>query len=279
MSTYKSFAVAGVGVIGQPIVEALLASKVSVVALTRSSSRDNLPNGAKAATVDYSDVQGIAKALKDHKVEVLISTLSSTALGPEQISLADAAKEAGVKLFVPSEFGVPTIGRREGMFGLKAGLIDQLQKHGIPTIRIFNGWFTDGILVLTGYSANKKVSIVGKGDTPISFTSRADIAGFLAHVLTTYPPEKLDDKVFRIEGDRATLLELAVYLKAEVEFVDEVPGPRGPAITYMQRLLETGAGSTGWDPISNEEGSEKAGSGNAWWVGHRWQRIPDVVKV
>lgn len=56
--------------------------------------------------------------------------------------------------------------------------------------------------------ANGKATIVGKGDSPISFTSRRDIGRFVAHALTQFPTEKLANQTLRIEGDRKTFNEV-----------------------------------------------------------------------
>jgi hypothetical protein len=52
-------------------------------------------------------------------VEVLISAVAYGAL-PSQSTIADASKEAGVKLFVPSEFGLPTEGGKGGHLVIKS---------------------------------------------------------------------------------------------------------------------------------------------------------------
>jgi hypothetical protein len=54
-------------------------------------------------------------------------------------------KEAGVKLFVPSEFGGVTEGETEGMFGQKASIRDQLKAVRIPYALIYTGPFADYI--------------------------------------------------------------------------------------------------------------------------------------
>ena len=54
-------------------------------------------------------------------MEVVISALAFGAL-PAQRTIADAAKEAGVKLFVPSEYGMPTEGGKEGVTVIKSGV-------------------------------------------------------------------------------------------------------------------------------------------------------------
>jgi hypothetical protein len=94
----------------------------SVVVLARPSSTSissPLLEGAKIVTVDYTDVKAVASVLREHKVEVLVSALAYGAL-PSQSPIADAAKEAGVNLFVPSEFGLPTEGGKGGHLVIKS---------------------------------------------------------------------------------------------------------------------------------------------------------------
>jgi uncharacterized protein YbjT (DUF2867 family) len=93
-------------------------------------------------TVDYSNKESIKKALTG--VDVVISTLPGTALDV-QPGIAEAAKEAGVKLFVPSEFGGPTEGATEGLFGAKANIQERLKAIGIPYALFYTGPFADFI--------------------------------------------------------------------------------------------------------------------------------------
>ncbi|KAJ7678477.1 hypothetical protein B0H17DRAFT_1206718 [Mycena rosella] len=79
MSTYKSFAVVGGGLIGLPIVNALVAQNISVVLLSR-------PEGSTKT---------------EHKVDVVLSTVTTMAAAA-QTSLVEAARLTGVKLFAPS---------------------------------------------------------------------------------------------------------------------------------------------------------------------------------
>lgn len=113
MSTYKSFAVVGGGKLGMPIVKALAAQNVAVVLLSRSgldaAKAESLPAGVKVATVDTADAAAVAAVFEQYKVEVVISTITTAAVGAQAI-LVDAAKSAGVKLFAPSEFGMSTEG-------------------------------------------------------------------------------------------------------------------------------------------------------------------------
>ena len=61
-----------------------------------------LPKEVAHAGVDYDDVDGTTAVLREHKVEVVVFPGSGIL---QQVPLADAAKAAGVQLFVPSEYG------------------------------------------------------------------------------------------------------------------------------------------------------------------------------
>ncbi|KIK47984.1 hypothetical protein CY34DRAFT_798846 [Suillus luteus UH-Slu-Lm8-n1] len=166
MSLYTSFAVAGAGpTIGGRIVKALVERGASVVVLARPSSTsisNPLLEGAKIVTADYADVKAVASVLREHKVEVLVSALAYGAL-PSQSPIADAAKEAGVNLFVPSEFGLPTEGGKGGHLVIKSQFADYLKSLGIPSLRFYTGLFMEFIPQFTGVETGKFL-ILGKGD-------------------------------------------------------------------------------------------------------------------
>ncbi|KAH9978227.1 hypothetical protein BGW80DRAFT_1443345 [Lactifluus volemus] len=111
MSGYKNFAIVGTGMTGSFIVRQLLKYKATgtvneVVVLTREwqGFKATVDDDAKTIPVDHSNKQSIKDALATSSVDVVIYTVSSSCLGL-QTRIAEAAKDAGVKLFVPSEFG------------------------------------------------------------------------------------------------------------------------------------------------------------------------------
>lgn len=138
MSSYKSFAVIGAGALGSTIVAAFAAQNLPVVVLARpgSKSTDKLPAGTKLATVDTSDAAAVAAVFKEHTVDVVLSTVTGYAIGAQK-SLIEAAKAANIKLFVPSEYGVPTEGLNEGIWAEKNQIAEQLKSAGIPSLRIY----------------------------------------------------------------------------------------------------------------------------------------------
>ncbi|EGO02740.1 hypothetical protein SERLA73DRAFT_176089 [Serpula lacrymans var. lacrymans S7.3] len=280
---YKSFAVVGAGpTLGVLIVSALLARNVPVIVLIRPSSTRELPAGAQVVPVDYTDVSAVASALRDHNVDVLVSTLAFAGLSA-QTPLADAAKEAGVKLFVPSEFGTPTEGGTEGILLLKSQLAAYLKSIALPCARVYNGVFSEFVPFIAAIHETKKFLIVGKGNTPISYTGVEDVAGFTAHVLTTLSPSKLQDVTFRLQGQRGTMSEIAKLYDgvAPVEYVDAIPSevPAAQVREYLQTKFETGIASSGWDLVAGREGEEAAGSSNALWEGHQWKTVKEVLNI
>lgn len=48
--------------------------------------------------------------------------------------------------------------------------------------------------------------ISGSGDAPITFTARSDVVRFIAHTLVHLPAHELNNRVFRIEGERTVRL-------------------------------------------------------------------------
>ncbi|KAH7099988.1 NAD(P)-binding protein [Auriculariales sp. MPI-PUGE-AT-0066] len=206
--TYSTFAVAGgAGGLGSFITKALVSQGAQVVVLTRSHDTV-VASGAIAKVVDYADPASLSATLQG--VEVVVSTLSRAGIA-QQPALADAAKAVGVKLFVPSEFGNPTVGKTpESLHYNKAALHQHLRKIELPYTLYFTGFFSDyDFIPPLGFDiANKTITIVGTGTVPISFTTRSDIADFVAYTLTHLPSTKLENAVLGMEGERRTLVSL-----------------------------------------------------------------------
>jgi len=217
MSGFKKFAIVGAGNIGAFIVEELLKQKTAgaiddVTIVTRPESRDKEQNKAFAArgvhirAAEYTDVPALTSALTG--THVVISTISFMAIDA-QVHIAQAAKAAGASLFLPSEFGGQT-DSQQGLFGAKGGLHAKLREVGPPQLLVYTGPFADssfeGFVNLDVKSG--KVAVGGDGKAPISWTSRTDIARFLAHVLTNTPASRLQNQVLRLEGDRVSFNEI-----------------------------------------------------------------------
>ncbi|KAG6903358.1 hypothetical protein C0995_013111 [Termitomyces sp. Mi166 len=259
MSRYSSFAVVGTGYFSLPIIKALLQQKASVLVLTRSLPKSELPEGVKAMELKHTDIASIAWALQQNHIEVVISTINADDLA-FQNSIAEVSKGAGVKLFLPSDFGIPTQESTQD----SCAAMDKSTKM-IPD--------------LVGSKYNGKVNLLEniQGKTPISFTSVDDTAGFVAHVLTRHDPAHLAYTSFKIEGQRASIIDIASILGMSIEQVSEVPSPQFPLAGFFQEYFETGRGTIDWDPVEGKE--EKAeGNSNFLWENHGWKKISEVLK-
>ncbi|KAA1474004.1 NAD-P-binding protein [Dentipellis sp. KUC8613] len=224
MSTFTTFAIAGVGNIGAYLAEGLLGLKASgkvkeVILLTRSSTANAnveklVKKGAKVAVVDYTSQDSLTAALAG--VDVVISTFGREAF-TAQDAVAVASKAAGVRLFVPSEFGGRSDEEKVAALAIKANFHARLRELGLPYLLVYTGSFPDMIFFAPLHLdlTSGKVLVGGDGNALVTFTSRPDIARFLAYVLTTLPPDQLNNKTFRLEGERTSFNEVFKQYEAK----------------------------------------------------------------
>lgn len=92
------------GTVGTSAIKALLEERFLVTGLTRQSSKTTLPAGVRHVKTDYSEAS-LLDAFKGQ--DAIVSTISPEGL-PTQKLIIDAAIAAGVKVFLPSEYGVDT---------------------------------------------------------------------------------------------------------------------------------------------------------------------------
>lgn len=71
--------------------------------------------------VDFTDPATLAEQFRSHNCEVVISAINHDHLDVQARTL-EAAKNAGVKLYVPSEYGIPSEGQ-DGILGQKSEFV------------------------------------------------------------------------------------------------------------------------------------------------------------
>ncbi|PLB54567.1 NAD(P)-binding protein [Aspergillus steynii IBT 23096] len=174
------------GNLGRPILEALLGTGYNVTVLSRiggNSSKLKPHPSLVIKEVDFSSVQSLTPALRG--VHVVISCLATLAIG-SQNPLIDASVEAGVKRFIPAEFGMDSqnpLSVQLPVCAPKAAtqkyLLDKSTSNPEFTFTgIANGLFLDWclenkiILDLTHHTA----TLYNGGDVPFSATTLADVA-------------------------------------------------------------------------------------------------------
>ncbi len=119
----------GAGNVGRSIVKALVDAKFNVSVFSRQDSPANVHESVAVITTDYSPAS-LEKNLKGQDAVVC-------AIGPgpgvaSQMEIIDAAVKAGVKRFIPSEFGGNTQTETSPDFvrlnGVKVQVIDHLKE-------------------------------------------------------------------------------------------------------------------------------------------------------
>lgn len=185
------------GNLGRPILDALLNADYHVTALSRiggSSSKLKSHPNLVIKEVDFASVQSLAPALQG--VDVVISTVATLAIG-SQNPLIDASVNAGVKRFIPAEFGVDSLNPQSVQLPVCAPkaatqkylLEKSTSNPGFTFTSIANGLFLDwcleqGIILDL---ANHTATLYSGGDVPFSATTLADIAKGVLGVIQHQP--------------------------------------------------------------------------------------------
>jgi uncharacterized protein YbjT (DUF2867 family) len=196
-------AIAGAsGTVAQHIIKAiLLRGKHSIVALTRSPN-EHLSKSSKITVkiVDYDNHGSLVSALEG--CDTVISTIFNRddevgALGTNQLNLLSAAKEAGVRRFAPSDFGmsmdaVKILQRQKN----KEPILEALKTSGMEYTRFQNGIFmnyfssgspnqSEGLSGLNPMSmlldmTHGTAKIPGDGNVNVTTTDVRDVGRFVA---------------------------------------------------------------------------------------------------
>jgi len=183
--------IGGSGNLGPAVVKALVDTGFIVTVLTRLESKATFSSEVKVQRTDYDSASSLEKALAGQ--DAVVSTIATVALGQQQ-KIIDAAVKAGVKRFIPSEFGLNTqkvTGGAAKILGAKLAAQEQLKKAvvenpdfswtGISTNLFFDWGLKVGSL---GFSIqDKTATIYDSGNEPFTGTNLDTIGLAVASVL------------------------------------------------------------------------------------------------
>ncbi|KAK4936576.1 hypothetical protein LTR10_022563 [Elasticomyces elasticus] len=197
----KVIVVGGSGLTGAEIVRHLLRANFDVSVLSRASSNAPVPEGAKVIKTDYSH-NSLVDAFKCQ--DAVVSAMATFHLD-QQFPVIDAAAEAGVRRFIPSEYGVdtsgPAITKLVPLTGLKRDTIERLktkQSTGMSWTGLIVGAFFDSIFDMPGIlgvnMAGKTITVYDGGDVPFEATNLAQIGRAVTAILSA---EHLDETANR----------------------------------------------------------------------------------
>lgn len=204
----KIVVVAGAtGNLGGKIVKALLALDVEVRAIVRLGSdikkiKDLEQKGAKIFQVDTSNKSEISKHCKGaHCLVSALAGLKETVLDTQKIFL-DAAIEATVPRFIPSDYSIDFTNLNEGQnrnLDFRREFHEYINKKPIKATTIFNGAFmdlltTDMPLILF---KQKRILCWGNPNQILEFTTTENVAEYTAAVAI----DENSPRYLRIAGD------------------------------------------------------------------------------
>jgi uncharacterized protein YbjT (DUF2867 family) len=196
------------GNLGGKIANALLAKGAEVRVIVRQESNKNKiaeleQKGVKVYQVNTSDKSEIAKhCIGAHCIVSALAGLKETIIDAQKIFF-DAAFEANVPRFIPSDYAIDFTNLVEGEnrnLDLRREFHKQIENSTIKVTSIFNGAFmelltTDMPLIL---SKQNRILCWGNPDQVMEFTTTYDIADFTANAAL----EENTPRYMRIAGDR-----------------------------------------------------------------------------
>lgn len=213
------------GTLGPHVLKALLDANFQVTILTRSKKPGAYDAGAKVVEVDFTSVESLTAALKG--IDGLVSTVAGTAV-ENQALLIDAAVAAGVKRFIPSEYGSCTTSPELEAFPIYAPLfkikkyLQEKAKAGelswtVLACGAFLEFLFGGPMLLD--FENHKATLFDEGDNRISTTSLPNVGKAIVGILKNFEATK--NKVVRTSEAILTqnrLLRIAERLRPDIKW-------------------------------------------------------------
>ncbi|WP_420130491.1 NmrA family NAD(P)-binding protein [Longimicrobium sp.] len=169
--------------------------------------------GAQVVQADYGDAAAMRAACAG--AACVVSALSGLreVIVEAQTRLLEAAVEAGVPRFIPSDFAIDFTRLPPGSnrnLDLRREFKERLDRAPIAATSILNGAFAD---MLTGVAPiilfkRKRVMYWENADQRMDFTARDDVAAFTAAAAL----DPSTPRVLRIAGDQVSARELAALM-------------------------------------------------------------------
>ena len=211
-----TIAVAGAtGNLGGRITKALLRRGASVTALVRhGTARDKLErlkgSGATVTSVELSSISEVASACSGASCVVSALAGLRDVIVEKQTALLDAAVQAGVPRFFPSDYSIDFTKFPPGEnrnLDLRREFHERLDMAPISATTIFTGAFAEMLaaqmpLILFRL---KRVLYWGDADQRMDFTTMDDTAAFTASACL----DQSTPRFLRIAGDQLSARELA----------------------------------------------------------------------
>ncbi|KAF3087041.1 hypothetical protein TWF569_001346 [Orbilia oligospora] len=229
--------IGGSGNVGTPILAAITAEpSLNVTVLTREDSKSTFPPGTVVKKADYKSHESLVAAFKGH--DTIVSNVATLA-AIDQLPFVEAAVEAGVTRFYPTEYGsiassdgdiVQEFWDRVGFHGkyeVYLRLKELADAGKIEYTLITSGPFFDWGLQFGFVGLNlkeKKATIFGSGNQVVAVSNLSHIAKAVVWTLTH--PEESKNKTIRFWSYKITqpsLLAVAEKITGTKWEVENIP--------------------------------------------------------
>ncbi|KAK4078175.1 uncharacterized protein Triagg1_3191 [Trichoderma aggressivum f. europaeum] len=228
----KNIALTGAsGAVGSVVLKALLAAgNFNITVLRRNNSKSTFPDNVKVVDVDFESVDSLTAALTGQ--DAVVSTVGTEGLGEQQKKLVDAAAAAGVKRFLPSEYGCDLANELTAklpVFAPKVGVARYLEEKAKTTpltyTFAYSGPFFDWGLEhnFIFKSAGSKPVLYDGGDTVFSTSTLDAVAQAVIGILNN--PEETKNRAVRFQSlaiSQNGILRLAKEVAPERDWQPEV---------------------------------------------------------
>ena len=219
MPSIKNVAIAGAaGSLGSVVFQKLVDSgKFHVRVLRRNGSRSTYPAGTDVADVDFGSVDSLKAALQGY--DAVVAPVASESIEVQK-NLIDASIAAGVKRFLPSEFGSNLdnpITRKLPVYGHKVQiqdyLIEKAKTTSLTYTFVYNSAFLDWGLQYDFILkiSDGKPNIINGGDSVFSATTLASVGDAVVGVLSH--PEETKNRTVFVDDIKVTQNQLLALAK------------------------------------------------------------------
>ncbi|KAL2826131.1 hypothetical protein BDW59DRAFT_145559 [Aspergillus cavernicola] len=212
------------GNLGIPILTALLAANHPVTVLSRiggNSSKLTPHANLTIKEVDFTSTASLTAALQESQPEIVVSCLATLAIG-SQNPLIDAAVAAGVKRFIPAEFGMDSANplcrelpvcvpkaATQGYLTEKVGLTDGRFSWTAIANGLFLDWCLEAGILLD--LKRRSATLYNGGDVVFSATSLGDIAKAVLGVIGNL--EETRNRIVYVQSAAVSQNRLIEYVK------------------------------------------------------------------
>ncbi|CAB5394628.1 unnamed protein product [Rhizophagus irregularis] len=253
----------GTGKVGHFIAEAFLEDGSYRIKILRRKSNEEDSNemarslaskGAEIVYVDYYKKDDLVKALQG--TDVLISALNMDFVGGAsyydvQTPLLNAAKDASVKRFIPSEFGVKMKYRANPLTDNKKLFRDSVEKSGLEYTYIYFGVLQEEIFLCGFDIEEKKATFFGDGSKKIPTTSFSDFGKYIVESLRM--PEARNSEITVAGANMSPFEYLEIFEKVTGSKWEVVVNRKVVDVIFLDRFMAAVAQEAEFEKLDNDK--------------------------